>query len=42
MRTMNQSLYDLVRQNVISFEEGMHSTTDPEDLKRMFQRNLAS
>jgi twitching motility protein PilT len=38
MRTMNAALYDLVRTNAVTFEEAMSSTSDPEDLKRLFQR----
>ena len=38
MRTMNQALYELVRANVVTFEEAIQSTSDPEDLKRLFQR----
>ena len=38
MRTINQSLYELYQDNVITFDEAMARTTDPEDLKRAFQR----
>jgi Tfp pilus assembly ATPase PilU len=38
MRTMNQALYELVRANLVTFEEAIQSTSDPEDLKRLFQR----
>ncbi|MGE3166892.1 MAG: type IV pilus twitching motility protein PilT [Planctomycetota bacterium] len=38
MRTMNQSLHDLYRQRIIGFEEAVSRSTDPEDLKRIFQR----
>jgi twitching motility protein PilT len=38
MRTMNQALYELVRANTVTFEEAVQSTSDPEDLKRLFQR----
>lgn len=38
MRTMNQSLHDLYRQRIISFEEALSRSMDPEDLKRIFQR----
>jgi len=39
MRTMNQSLYELYRANVITYEEAVTTTLDPEDLKRCFQRS---
>jgi twitching motility protein PilT len=38
MRTMNQALYEMVRANLITYEEAMTSTSDVEDLKRLFQR----
>ena len=38
MRTMNQALYELVRSNIVTFEEAVSSTSDVEDLKRLFQR----
>jgi twitching motility protein PilT len=38
MRTMNQALFELVRSNIVTFEEAVQSTSDPEDLKRLFQR----
>jgi len=38
MRTMNQALHELVRANLVTLEEAMQSTSDPEDLKRLFQR----
>jgi len=38
MKTMNQSLFELYRRNLISFEEALARTTDPDDLRRMFQR----
>ncbi len=38
MRTMNQSLFDLYQQNLITYDEAMSRTTDTEDLKRTFQR----
>jgi len=38
MRTMNQALFELYQQNLISYDEAMARTTDPEDLKRTFQR----
>ncbi len=39
MRTMNQSLYELVRASVVNLEEAMQSSGDPEDLRRMFARS---
>ncbi|MCG3134491.1 MAG: Twitching mobility protein [Planctomycetes bacterium] len=39
MRTMNQALFELVRAQLVSFEEALQSTSDPEDLKRLFQRS---
>ncbi len=38
MKTMNQSLYELYRANLVSYEEALARTTDPDDLRRMFQR----
>ncbi len=38
MRTMNQSLYELYRSNQITFDDALSRTTDPDDLKRLFQR----
>ncbi len=38
MKTMNQSLYELQRAGLVTFEEALHNTTDPEDLKRLFHR----
>ncbi len=38
MRTMNQSLFQLYHANLISYEEALTHTTDPDDLKRTFQR----
>lgn len=37
MRTMNQSLHELSSRGVISYDEAMTRTTDPDDLKRMMQ-----
>jgi twitching motility protein PilT len=42
MRTMNQSLFELYTANTITFDEAMARTTDPEDLKRTFQRTGAT
>jgi len=41
MRTMNQSLHELYQRNEITYDEAMARTTDPEDLKRTFQRGPA-
>jgi len=38
MRTMNQSLYELYRAGLITYEDAVEHSTDPEDLKRTFQR----
>lgn len=38
MRTMNQSLYDLYKSNLITYDDALSRTLDPEDLKRVFQR----
>ena len=38
MRTMNQSLFELYRAGLITYDEAMARTTDPEDLKRVFQK----
>jgi twitching motility protein PilT len=38
MKTMNQSLYELYRANLITYEEAVTHTMDADDLKRVFQR----
>jgi twitching motility protein PilT len=38
MRTMNQSLFELYRTNQITFDDALSRSTDPDDLKRLFQR----
>jgi twitching motility protein PilT len=38
MRTMNQSLYELYKSNLITYDDALARTLDPEDLKRTFQR----
>ncbi len=38
MCTMNQALFDLYQGAQITYDEAMARTTDPEDLKRTFQR----
>ena len=35
---VNQSLFELYQAHEITFDEAMFRTTDPEDLKRTFQR----
>lgn len=41
MQTMNQSLFNLVTQNIIAYEEAFSRTTDPDDLARIFQKTSA-
>ena len=41
MKTFNQSLFELYQANQITFDDAMARTTDPEDLKRTFQRAVA-
>ena len=38
MRTMNQSLFELQRTGVITYEDAMAHSVDPEDLRRLFNR----
>lgn len=38
MKTMNQSLYDLYRAGLVTYDTALSSTTDPDDLKRLFQK----
>jgi twitching motility protein PilT len=38
MKTMNQALFDLYRQHLITYDEALNHSTDPEDLKRLFQK----
>jgi len=38
MKTMNQALFELYEKGTISYDEAMARTTDPDDLKRTFQR----
>jgi len=38
MRTMNQSLYELYKAGLITYEDALQRSTDPEDLKRLFHR----
>jgi twitching motility protein PilT len=38
MRTMNQSLADLITRGIITREEGFNRSTDPDDLTRMMEK----
>jgi twitching motility protein PilT len=38
MMTMNQALFNLYRAHQITYDDAITHTTDPEDLKRLFQR----
>ena len=38
MRTMNQSLHELCRRNLITYDEAVAHSSDVEDLKRTFAR----
>jgi twitching motility protein PilT len=38
MKTMNQCLFDLYRQHLITYDEALSRTMDPDDLKRIFQK----
>jgi twitching motility protein PilT len=38
MRTMNQALFELHQAKLITYEEALSRTSDPDDLKRVFQR----
>jgi Tfp pilus assembly ATPase PilU len=38
---MNQSLFDLYRSHVVTWDEAMSRSRDPEDLKRTAQRDGA-
>jgi twitching motility protein PilT len=38
MQTMNMALHDLYARHLISFQEAMAASTDPDDLKRIMQR----
>jgi twitching motility protein PilT len=42
MQTMNQSLAEIYRSQRATFQEVMQHSLDPEDLRRLLQRNLAS
>ena len=39
MRTMNQSLYELSQKGLITYNQALRSTLDPDDLKRTFKRS---
>jgi twitching motility protein PilT len=41
MRTMNQSLYELYKLNLISWDDALRYTQDPDDLKRTFSKEVA-
>jgi len=41
MKTMNQALFDLYRQHQITYDEALTHSTDPEDLKRIMQKQHA-
>jgi len=41
MRTMNQSLFDLYKNSLISWDEAIGHSSDPEDLKRTAARDVA-
>jgi twitching motility protein PilT len=38
MRTMNQSLYELYRAGLVTYDDALARSSDPEDLKQTFQR----
>ena len=38
MKTMNQSLFELYRSHLITFDEALSRSMDPDDLKRIFPR----
>jgi twitching motility protein PilT len=42
MQTMNMALHDLYVRHVISFQEAVSASTDPDDLKRLMQRGAAA
>ncbi len=39
MKTMNQSLFDLCKAGYITFEDAVAYSSDPDDLRRMFQKD---
>ena len=38
MRTMNQSLYELYKANLITYDDAISRSLDPEDIRRLFQK----
>jgi len=38
MKTMNQSLFELVKANHITFDEALNYTSTPDELRRLFGR----
>jgi twitching motility protein PilT len=40
MRTMNQALYELYSQNLITYEDAVSRTTEPQDLERLFKKSI--
>ncbi len=42
MQTLNMALHDLYARRLISFQEAIAASTDPDDLKRIMQRNSNS
>ena len=40
MQTMNQALYALYKKSMITWDDALHYTTDLDDLKRTFQREV--
>ena len=38
MRTMNQSLYELYRAGLVTYDDALARSGDPDDLKQTFQR----
>jgi twitching motility protein PilT len=41
MSTMNQSLFELYKNSLISWDEAVSHSSDPEDLKRTASRDVA-
>lgn len=40
MKTMNQALYELYSQNLITYEDAVGRTTEPQDLERLFKKEV--
>ena len=38
MRTMNQTLFELYTKKLISYEDAILRSTDPDDLDRLFRK----